>query len=65
MLVYFTKQGKVLLISLMTHYMLFIVSVFNSYNIHIPGMKPLPLLVLDTVKSLVMAANQSEMSELT
>ena len=50
----------------MTHYiMLFIVSVFNSYNIHIPGIKPHPLLVLDTVKSLVMAANQSELSELT
>ena len=49
----------------MTHYMLFIVSAFNSYNIHIPGMKPHPLLVLGTVKSLVMAANQSELSELT
>ena len=28
-------------------------------------MKPYPLLVLDTPKSLVMAANQSELSELT
>ena len=45
--------------------MLFIVSLFRSYNIHIPGMESRPLLVLDTPKSLVMAANQSELSEFT
>ena len=30
---YFTKYGKVLFISQMTHEMLFIVSVINNYNI--------------------------------
>ena len=45
--------------------MLFIVSVLIvASTIHISGMKPYPLLVLDTPKSLDMAANQSELSEL-
>ena len=49
----------------MTHKMLFIVSVLIvASTIHISGMKPYPLLVLDTPKSLDMAANQSELSEL-
>ena len=42
--------------------MLFIVSVFNSYNIHIPGMQPHRLLVDALI--IVMATNQSELSEL-
>ena len=54
-----------LFISLITNKILFIVSEFKIYNIHIPGMQPHPLLVLDIPKSLVMAANQSELSELT
>ena len=45
----------------MTHEMLFIVSMFSNYKFIL---QPHPLIVLDTPKSLVMASNQSELSEL-